>query len=60
MANLFSNTFKALYFKHLVGTTTQHFINIVIVVERIKQAMTVGKIINPSKKKCFTGMEKEI
>jgi hypothetical protein len=32
----------------------------VIVVERIKQAMTVGKIIDPSKKKCFIGMEKEI
>jgi hypothetical protein len=60
MANLFSNTFKALYFKHLVGTTTQHFINIVIVVERIKKAITVSKIIDPSKKKCFTGIEKEI
>jgi hypothetical protein len=60
MANLFSNTFKALYFKHLVGTTTQHFINIMIVVERIKQAITVGKIIDLSKKKCFAGMEKEI
>jgi len=60
MANLFSNTFKALYFKHLVGTTTQHFINIVIVVERIKQAITVSKIIDPSKKKYFTGIEKEI
>lgn len=39
MINLFSNTFKALYFEHLMGTMIQHFTDIVIVAKRIEQAM---------------------
>jgi hypothetical protein len=42
MINLFSNTFKDPYPDHLIGATTQHFTN--IVVERIKQAIRVGRI----------------
>lgn len=48
MINIFSNTFKTLYFKHLVGTMTQHFIDMVIVVESIEHDIKVEKIKGPT------------
>jgi hypothetical protein len=54
MINLFSNTFKALYFEHLMGTMIQHFTDIVIVAKRIEQAMRAGRITDLSDKIGFT------
>jgi len=47
MINLFVNTFKASYFEYLVGSSAQHFTNLVVIVERIEQAIGIGKIIDP-------------
>jgi hypothetical protein len=43
----------------LVWITTQHFTNLVIVAERIEQAIRIGKIADPSKKMGFTIRKKE-
>jgi hypothetical protein len=48
MINLFVNTFKALYFDYLVGSSTQHFIDLVVIAERIEQAIGLGKIADPT------------
>jgi hypothetical protein len=48
MVNLFTHTFKTPYFEFLVGSATQHFTNLVIVAERIKQAIKIGKTKGPS------------
>lgn len=48
-----------LYFEHLVWSTTQHFTNLVIVAERIEQAIKIGKIVDLSKKMGFTRRKKE-
>lgn len=45
MASLFINNFKTPYFKFKIGSTTQHFTNLVVVAERIGQAIEVG-IVN--------------
>jgi hypothetical protein len=45
MANLFINNFKTPYFEFKIGSTTQHFTNLVVVAERIGQAIEVG-IVN--------------
>jgi len=60
MINLFSNTFKAFYFEHLIGTMIQHFIDIVIVAERIEQGMRAGRITDLSDKKSFIREKKDI
>ena len=54
MISLFSNTFKAPYFEYLVRSSAQHFTNLVIIAERIEQAIGLGKIANPTKKNGFT------
>jgi len=59
MINLFLNTFKTLYFKYLVRSSAQCFIELVIIVERIEQAIGLGKIVDPTVKKNFTGKIKE-
>ena len=54
MINLFSNTFKAPYFEYLVRSSAQHFTDLVVIAERIEQAIGLGKIANPTKKNGFT------
>jgi len=44
MTNLFTNTFKMSYSEFLIGSASQHFINLVIVAKRIEQAIKVEKI----------------
>lgn len=57
MTNLFFNMFKAPFFDHLVSALTQHFIDIMIMDERIA-AIKVGKIVNLTEKKRFIGKKK--
>jgi len=51
MVNLFSNTFKASYFKYLVGSFVQHFIDLVVIAKHFKQTILVGKIVDSNKEK---------
>jgi hypothetical protein len=44
MVMLFSNTFQSLYYEHLIGSSAQHFHEVVRIAERIEQAMKRGKI----------------
>jgi len=53
MISLFSNTFKALYFEYLVGSSAKHFTDLVVIVERIEQAIGLGKIADPIEKERF-------
>jgi len=59
MISLFSNTFKAPYFEILVRSFAQHFTDLVIIAERIEQAIGLGKITDPTEKNGFTEKEKE-
>jgi hypothetical protein len=43
MVNLFSNTVKDPYFDHLISVQAQFFTDIVVMVERIEQAIRVGR-----------------
>ena len=54
MISLFSNTFKASYFEYLFKSFAQHFTNLVLIAERIEQAIGLDKIANPTKKNGFT------
>ncbi|KAJ6952774.1 hypothetical protein NC653_041800 [Populus alba x Populus x berolinensis] len=54
MISLFSNTFKAPYFEYLVRSSAQYFTDLVVVAERIEQAIGLGKIANPTEKNGFT------
>jgi hypothetical protein len=54
MISLFSNTFKAPYFEYLVGSSAQHFTNLVVIVERIEQAIGIGKIADLIEKNGFS------
>jgi len=59
MISLFSNTFKAPYFEILVRSSAQHFTDLVIIAERIEQAIGLGKITNPTEKNGFTKKGKD-
>jgi hypothetical protein len=54
MISLFSNSFKAPYFEYLVRSSAQHFTDLVVIAERIEQAIGLGKIANPTEKNGFT------
>jgi hypothetical protein len=54
MISLFSNTFKAPYFEYLVGSSAQHFTDLVVIAERIEQVIGIGKIVDPIKKNSFS------
>jgi len=58
MISLFSNTFKAPYFEYLVRSSAQHFTDLVVIAERIEQAIGLGKIVDPTKKNGFTEKRK--
>jgi hypothetical protein len=60
MISLFSNTFKAPYFEYLVRSSTQHFTDLVVITERIEQAIGLGKIADPTEKNSFTEKGKDI
>ena len=57
--SLFSNTFKASYFKYLVRSSAQHFTDMVVITERIEQTIWLGKIADSNEEKGFTGKRKE-
>jgi len=59
MISLFSNTFKAPYFEYLVRSSAQHFTDLIVIAERIEQAIGLGKIADPTKKNGFTEKGKD-
>jgi hypothetical protein len=59
MTGLFSNTFKALYFEYLVGSAAHNFSDLVVIAERIEQAVRTGRIMDPTKKRGFFGKKKK-
>jgi hypothetical protein len=59
MISLFSNTFKASYFEYLVRSSAQHFTDLVVIAERIEQAIGLGKIDDPTEKNDFTAKGKD-
>jgi len=59
MTGLFSNTFKAPYFEYLVGSAAQNFSDLVVIAERIEQAVRTGRIVDPTEKRGFIGKRKE-
>eukprot|EP00258_Populus_trichocarpa_P049252 XP_024465271.1 uncharacterized protein LOC112328788 [Populus trichocarpa] len=44
MVMLFANTFQSPYYEHLIGSSAQHFHEVVRIAKRIEQAMKRGKI----------------
>jgi hypothetical protein len=59
MTSLFSNTFKAPCFEYLVGSAAQNFSDLVVIAERIEQAVRTGRIVDPTEKRGFIGKRKE-
>jgi hypothetical protein len=59
MVTLFANTFKAPYYEHLMGSSSQHFYNAVRIAKRIEQGIKVGRIVKPLEKKGFIGRKME-
>jgi hypothetical protein len=53
MVTLFANTFKAPYYEHLMGNSSQHFYDTVRVAKRIEQGIKVARISEPLGKKGF-------
>jgi hypothetical protein len=37
MVTLFVNTLKAIYYKHVMGSSTQQFTDVIVIAERIEQ-----------------------
>ncbi|XP_034898419.1 uncharacterized protein [Populus alba] len=59
MVTLFANTFKAPYYEHLMGSSSQHFYDVVRVAERIEQGIKARRIPEPLEKKGFSGRRRE-
>jgi len=59
MVTLFANTFKAPYYEHLMGSSAQHFYDVVRIAERIEQGIKAGRIIEPLETKGFIGRKME-
>lgn len=53
MVTLFSNTFKAPYYKHVMGNLAQQFTNVVIMAEGIEQG---GKVIGSLSQRKIGGL----
>ncbi|XP_073267151.1 uncharacterized protein [Populus alba] len=51
---------RAPYYKHLMGSSAQHFYDVVRIAERIEQGIRSGRIVEPIEKKGFFGKKKEI
>jgi hypothetical protein len=60
MVTLFINTFKSLYYEHLIGRSSQHFYDVVVIAERIQQGIRAGRISKPTEKKGFTKRKKDV
>ncbi|XP_034903465.1 uncharacterized protein [Populus alba] len=60
MVTLFANTFRAPYYEHLMGSSAQHFYDVVRIAERIEQGIRSGRIAEPLEKRGFIGKKKEI
>jgi hypothetical protein len=45
MMMLFANTFKSSYYKHLIGSSAQHFYDVMRIVERRKQKIQFSRIV---------------
>jgi len=54
MVTLFTNTFKSPYYEYLIGSSAQHFYDVVVIAERIKYGIRADRILEPTKKKWFT------
>lgn len=59
MVTLFVNTFKSLYYEHLVGSSTQQFYDDVRIAKRIKQGIKSRRRAEPVEKKGFAGKKRE-
>ena len=60
MVTLFANTFRAPYYEHLMGSSAQHFYDVVRIAERIEQGIRSGRIAKLLEKRGFIGKRKEI
>jgi hypothetical protein len=58
IVTLFANTFKAPYYEHLMGNSSQYFYDAVRITERIEQGIKVGRIPEPLEKKGYSGKKK--
>ena len=54
MVTLFASTFRAPYYEHLMGSSSQHFYDVVRIAERTEQGIKVGRITKPLEKKGFS------
>jgi len=59
MVTLFANTFKAPYYEHIMGSSSQYIYDVVRIYERIEQEIKAGRISELLEKKGFTGRKKE-
>ena len=63
MVMLFGNTFNSSYYKHLMGSSTQHFYDVVRIAKRIEQGIKsrriTERITEPMEKKTFVGKKRE-
>jgi len=59
MVTLFANTFRAPYYEHLMGSSAQHFYDVMRIAERIEQGIRSGRIAEPIEKRSFVGKRKE-
>jgi hypothetical protein len=59
MVTLFANTFKAPYYEHIMGSSSQHIYDVVRIYERIEQEIKAGRISELLEKKGFTRRKKE-
>jgi hypothetical protein len=57
MVTLFSNTLKAPYYEHVMGSSAQQFTDAVVVCERIEQGVKSGRISAPTEKRGFERKE---
>jgi hypothetical protein len=60
MVSLFTNMLKTSYYKHVMGSSTHQFTDVVVVAECIKQGVRSDIIFAPIKKKGFERKKKEV
>jgi hypothetical protein len=59
MVTLFTNTLRAPYYEHVMGSSAQQFTDAVAVAERIEQGIRSGRISAPVEKKGFEGKRRD-
>jgi len=59
MVTLFANTFRASYYEHLMGSSTQHFYDVMRISERIEHGIRSGRSAEPIEKRSFVRKRKE-